>query len=107
MFKRNVHIKRNRLKRVDHIAYATKARKLSHHGRYSGGVIVLVRKCLSKYVDRVAVDADNTVVLKLDKGLLGTTKDVVYIGLYIPPYDSNYWKTTIDGYELSLWKNVC
>ena len=43
------------------------------------------------------MDADNTVVLKLDKGLLGTTKDVVYIGLYIPPYDSNYWKTTFDG----------
>lgn len=86
----------------DHVEYASKAKKLSHHGRYSGGATILVRKHLSKFVDRVAINVDNFVALKLDKKLMGTEKDVVLISLYIPPYDSNYWKMAQDGHGIEL-----
>ena len=67
----------------DHCVFSSKARKISHQGRNSGGVVVVVKKCYSAHVERVDVTTENTVVLKISKELLGTAKDVMFISMYI------------------------
>ena len=86
----------------DFCVFSSFAKKLSKQGRYSGGVSVLVKRSLEKYVERVNVDVDNSVVIKISKNLLGTSKDVMYISMYLPPCDSKYWNTCQSGYGLEL-----
>ena len=59
--------------------FVAKAKKLSYHGRYSGGVIILVRKDFVPFVERIYLDVDNIVVSRVKKVLLGTDKDVMFI----------------------------
>ena len=77
-------------------------KKLSYHGRYSGGVIVLVRKDFVPFGERIYFDVDNIVLLRIKKVLLGTDKDVMFISAYLPPYDSSYWKQTPLAYGLEI-----
>ncbi len=56
----------------DYCIYTAIAKKLSHQGRYSGGVVVMVRKQYSPYVKRISTDLENMIVLKIDKELLQT-----------------------------------
>ena len=69
--------------------FVAKAKNLSSHGRLSGGVLVLVRKQFLPFVERMHVDVDNVIVLRMKKVLLGTDKDVMFIAACLPPYDSN------------------
>ena len=85
-----------------HEIYNSHAKKLSKQGRLSGGVIVLVRKSIHCYVKRIPVNVENIIVLKLDKKLFRSDKDIMFIAAYIPPYDSNYWKTAQDGFGIEL-----
>ena len=77
-------------------------KKLSHQGRYSGGVVVMVRKQYSPYVKQISTDLENMIVLKIDKELLQTPKDVMLLCSYIPPYDSAYWKNCRYGIGIDL-----
>ena len=70
--------------------FVAKAKKLSYHGRYSGGGIVRVSKDFVPFKERIYLDVDNIVVLKIKKVLLETDKDVMLISAYLPPYDSSY-----------------
>jgi hypothetical protein len=65
--------------------------KLSTQGRRSGGVMVLVKKCLCDLVQEVDVNYCNIIVLKLDKELLVCDADVLYIAAYIPPTGSPFY----------------
>ena len=61
-------------------------RKLSYQGWYSGGVIVMVRKKYSEYVERIPTDFEQNyiiVVLKMDKELLQTSKAIMLVCSYI------------------------
>jgi hypothetical protein len=89
----------------DFVVYSSLAKKLSKQGRYSGGVSVLVKKSLGDHVERVQVKEDNTVAVKISKDLMGTSKDVMYVSMYMPPYDSNFWNTCMYGYGLELLEN--
>jgi exonuclease III len=71
--------------------YFAPAKKLSQQGRHSGGVCVLVKKYLSSYIDEINIDYDQTVILKINKSLFNTDKDIVMLSSYIPPYDSPYY----------------
>lgn len=64
------------------------AAKLSHHGRSSGGVVVLVRNEYYDFVSRVDVSCDQVIVLKFDKSLFNTDCDVFFVACYVPPSDS-------------------
>jgi exonuclease III len=86
----------------NHDSYCSKAKKLSRQGRLSGGVMILSDKCLSKYVHQINTDVENIIILKVLKELFGTDKDVLLMGLYIPPYDSKYWKVTENGFGLEV-----
>ena len=60
----------------------------------SGGVALLVRKELSRFVDQIHTEYDNAIILKLSKELLGTESEVVLQGSYTPPANSVYYKET-------------
>ena len=49
----------------------------------------------------------NTVVLKIKKELLGTSKDVMLIYMYLSPYDSNVWTIMQNGHGIDLLKIMC
>ena len=59
----------------DFIKFVCPAVKLSYHGRRSGGLLVMVKKQLAKLTERISVDYDNVIVLKLSGALLGTEED--------------------------------
>ena len=86
----------------DYCIFTAKAKKLSLHGRSSGGVIVMVKRKLEKYIEKISTDLDNTIILKLSKDLMATTKDIMYIATYIPPCDSKFWNTCQNGYGIEL-----
>lgn len=86
----------------NHVPFSSNAIKLSHDGRPSGGVCVIVRKNLLRHVTRVPVDCDNIVVLSIDRHLFGTAKDIIFIGVYIPPQKSKYWKSSRDGFGIEV-----
>ena len=65
--------------------FVAKAKKLSYQERYSWDVIVLVRKDFAPFVERLYLDMDNIVVLRIKKVLLGTDKDVMFISANLPP----------------------
>ena len=63
-------------------------------GRLSGGVVVLVKEHLAKYVVEIKNSHDNLISIKLSKVLSKTDKDLLITFAYIPPYKSTYYKTT-------------
>ena len=82
----------------DFVCFSTPAVKLSHHGRCSGGVVVMVRKSLAGYVSKVECTIDHVVLLKINKSLFGTERDVVLVASYIPPTDSPYYRHSVRVY---------
>ena len=61
--------------------------------RLSGGVVLLIRKELGKYVEQVTVEYDN-IVIKLSKDFFGTNTPIVLLGVYLPPTSSTYYRET-------------
>lgn len=86
----------------DFSIFTAKAKKLSFHGRFSGGVMVLIRKTFAPFCERMRVSVDNTVVIKIQRELLHTEKDVMFISSYIPPYDSSFWTSAQHGYGVEM-----
>ena len=86
----------------DYCIYTAIAKKLSHQGRYSGGVVVMVRKQYSPYVKQISTDLENMIVLKIDNELLQKPNDVMLVCSYVPLYDSAYWKHCQYGFGINL-----
>ena len=66
------------------------ALKLSHRGRRSGGVLVVVRKSLRAKISQIVCEKDNTVIFRLK--FSHPAQDLIVICVYIPPKDSPYYK---------------
>ena len=68
----------------NHTVFTSPAIKISNTavGRLSGGVILLIKKNLMKYVQRVPVNYDNIIAIKLSKELFGADKDVILLGVH-------------------------
>lgn len=82
----------------DFDVYAADAHKLSKQGRLSCGVMVLVKKTLTPFVERIDTDVENIVTVKLKKELLKSIKDVILVACYLPPHDSKFWNNSQSGY---------
>ena len=80
--------------------FTAKATRSSNVGRQSGGVIVMIRSCLKKYINHVKTVTDNTIVIRIDKRCLKTYRDILFISTYLPPYDSTYWLSAQCGYGI-------
>ena len=80
--------------------YMSSAVKLSHHGRKSGGLLVLVKKEISDSIEKIEAPYDHIIVLKLRKCLVGGSRDVIVLCTYVPPVGSPYY--TVSGSECHL-----
>ena len=76
----------------DFIKFVCPAVKLSYDGRRSGGLLVMVKKQLAKFIERISVDCDNVIVLKLSGALLGTEEDCLFLSTYVPPCGSRFYE---------------
>ena len=76
--------------------YFTPAKKLSKHGRCSGGVIVFVKHTLKNCVLEIKCKLDNVITLKLNNYIgKNRSNDAIIIFAYIPPYQSSYYEHLI------------
>lgn len=62
--------------------------------RLCGGVSVLAEKTLDDFIERVHVEYDHIVVLKLSKNVLGTINPILLVAVYLPPTGSVYYDNT-------------
>ena len=86
----------------DFFIFTAKAQKLSHHGRCSGGTIVMVRKTFKEFVKRIETETENTIILNIHKDLFSSEKNIMFIGTYLPPYKSPFWRTQEGVFGLEL-----
>ena len=86
----------------DYKIFTSKAQKLSHRGRHSGGVILMVKKSYEDFIEEIKIRIDNILVLKLHKDLFSVNTHVMLICCYVPPYDSPYWKCHTDSFGIEL-----
>ena len=73
----------------DHLVFHSPAVKLSHRGRRSGGVVILVKKNFHYSVLQVPCNYDSMLALRIMNYAL---YDIVLLCVYIPPVDSPYYK---------------
>jgi exonuclease III len=94
-------------------AFHSPAVKLSRHGRRSGGGVALVKKYIMPFVSHVECKYDNIVCVKISKDLLGLDKDLLFVSIYVPPYQSPFYKQSdtncsihsLEDFLLNLYQN--
>ena len=86
--------------------FISPAKKLSHHGRFSGGVIALIRKSLVSYMKRIDTETDSAIVFRIAEQLFGKAKPIVMVFTYLPPTQSPYYDNIQNDYGVELLENV-
>ena len=79
---------------VNYDLYWCHAVKTSEQARGSGGILVMVKKCFSSLVQKLTVNCDNVIVLRLSKRVLGSDSDCLFVSVYVPPTGSSYYNVT-------------
>ena len=75
----------------DFIALHSPAKKFNIRGRPSGGLVILIRKTLERFITVIDTKISHVLCFKLAKNLLNTTKDIPFIGTYVHPVDSIFY----------------
>ncbi len=70
--------------------------------RESGGLAILVKNSILKFVQRQPSTSENTIWLKIYKDLCNTTKDIYLGSVYLPPEYSSYNRNNLSNY----WDNI-
>ena len=65
----------------------------------------MVKKHISKFMERISVQRDNVIVQKLSRTLLGTEDDCLYLSTYVPPSGSPFYDSA-DSVILQKSKSV-
>ena len=84
----------------DFIALHSPAKKFNFRGRPSGGLVVLIRKSLERFISVIDTKISHVICFKIAKELLNTARDILYIGSYVHPPDSVFY--TDEDYECTL-----
>ena len=84
------------------VCLSRQQKKLSHHGRFSGGVIALIRKSLVSYMKRIDTETDSAIVFRIAEQLFGKAKPIVMVFTYLPPTQSSYYDHIQNGYGVEL-----
>jgi exonuclease III len=94
------------------IKFSAPAKKISRQGRHSGGVLVLIKNNLSKFVKEIKLDySSNIIALQIDKTVFNLNKDVIVVACYInpdgsPAYDDYVIKDGILMLEETLLESI-
>ena len=73
------------------IALHEPAKKFNIRGRPSGGLVVLVRKTLERYITVIETKISHVISFKIAKECLNLAKDIIFIGTYVHPTDSVFY----------------
>ena len=68
--------------------------KLSARGSRSGGVAVFIDKTLMPFITLIELGHDNMICIKISKNVVGQERDLLFVTVYVPPYQSPYYKRT-------------
>lgn len=93
---------------TEHIKFVAPAKRLpqkdnlGNRGRNSGGVLLLIKNCFTKFIKQIQLDCENAVAVIIDKALWGTEKDVMMVACYIPPEHSPVYDGLVlkDGIQI-------
>ncbi|CAG2202169.1 RAB1A [Mytilus edulis] len=79
----------------------SKSRKKKKARRYSGGIIVTIKKPYFKGITylKEATTSPNRLWLKLNKNFFGFVHDIYLCALYIPPFSSSHYDNDLDFLE--------
>ena len=80
------------LKFPEHHALHCPATKYSKLGRPSGGLVILIRKIYSKFIELVDTQISHVLAFKIKKELFNTPKDLLIIMMYNHPRESVFYK---------------
>ena len=69
---------------TDHMKFVAPAKRLSRQGRNSGGVLLLIKRTVCKFVKQIQINCANTVAVRIDKSVFNADKDVLLIASYVP-----------------------
>ena len=76
-----------------HEKFSYHAKRLSRYGRNSGGVLLLIRDSLSKYVKEIDLHCENTCAVRVNKRVFNSDKDVLLVASYVVPEGGSLYKT--------------
>ena len=80
------------LKFPNHFALHCPATKYTKLGRPSGGIVLLIRKTLQKYIELVDTQISHVLAIKIKKNCFKTDKDLLLITMYNHPAESVFYK---------------
>ena len=70
---------------TEHVKFVAPAKRLSRQGRNSGGVLLLIKRAVCKFVKQIQINCANTVAVRIDKSVFNANKDVLLIASYVAP----------------------
>ena len=90
----------------EYIVLHAPAIRLSHYGRRSGGVVMLIKNCLSRFITQLPSNHDYLLAARLH---YAGCYDIVLVCVYVPPADSPYYndkdvKCNIQALEDEIFK---
>ena len=80
------------IKFPEHHALHCPATKYSKLGRPSGGLVLLIKKKLEKFVQIVHTHISHVLAIKINKSLFNTDKDILLVMLYNHPRESIFYQ---------------
>ena len=87
------------------------AEKFTSSGRPSGGLVILIKKELERYIQVIQTNISHVLCIKFKKELLNSARDLLFIGSYIHPtssifYSNKEYENTIDMLESFLTEEL-
>ena len=76
---------------TEHVKFVAPAKRLSRQGRNSGGVLLLIKRAVCKFVKQIQINCANTVAVRIDKSVFNADKDVLLIASYVAPEHSPFY----------------
>ena len=76
---------------TEHVKFVAPAKRLSRQGRNSGGVLLLIKRAVCKFVKQIQINCANTVAVRIDKSVFNADKDVLLTSSYVAPEHSPFY----------------
>lgn len=76
----------------DFHVFHSPAVKLSKRGRRSGGVAIFCKKTVMPFVTHIDCEHDNMICIRISKEVINIDKDILFVSIYVPPYQSPYYR---------------
>ena len=67
---------------TEHVKFVAPAKR---QGINSGGVLLLIKRAVCKFVKQIQINCANTVAVRIDKSVFNADKDVLLIASYVAP----------------------